>query len=90
MLPVLEPDGARTARQAVIYAAALIPASLTPTMVGVAGSTYFVVALVLGLGLLALAIRFRSSRSDAAARGLFYGSITYLPLVWAAMIINHT
>ena len=28
MLPVLEPDGRRTGRQAVLYAAALVPASL--------------------------------------------------------------
>jgi protoheme IX farnesyltransferase len=90
MLPVIEPDGRRTAWQAVMYAAALLPASLTPTLAGIAGSLYFSVTLVLGVGLLALAVRFLMARSDAAARALFFGSITYLPLIWAAMIIDHT
>ena len=40
MLPVLEPDGRRTGRQAVVYAALLVPASLAPTLVGVAGWAY--------------------------------------------------
>ena len=30
-----------------------------------------------------------ASRTESAARWLFFGSITYLPLLWAAMILNH-
>ena len=41
VLPVEEPDGASTARQTVIYAAALVPVSLLPTIVGLAGGFYF-------------------------------------------------
>jgi protoheme IX farnesyltransferase len=89
MLPVIEPDGKRTGRQAVIYAAALVPASLTPTMAGVAGWTYLTVALVLGGVLLCLAALFLRERSDRSARVLFFASITYLPLIWAAMIADH-
>jgi protoheme IX farnesyltransferase len=40
MLPVIEPDGRRTGRQAVIYAAALVPVSLVPALVGVSGRAY--------------------------------------------------
>jgi protoheme IX farnesyltransferase len=89
MLPVIEPDGRRTGRQAVIYSIALLPVSLTPSFVGVSGQFYLYTAAVLGLALIALAVRFAQSRSDAAARALFFGSITYLPLIWAAMILNH-
>jgi protoheme IX farnesyltransferase len=89
MLPVIEPEGRRAGRQAVLYAAALVPVSLAPAFTGVAGQLYFVVALVLGTLLLALAARFASTRSDASARQLFFGSITYLPLVWAAMMLDH-
>jgi protoheme IX farnesyltransferase len=89
MLPVVEPDGRRPARQALIYAAALLPVSLAATHAGVSGWTYFWVALVLGGALLALAARFLAMRSDAAARWLFFGSITYLPLLWAAMVLDH-
>jgi protoheme IX farnesyltransferase len=88
MLPVIEPDGRRAGRQAVTYAAALVPASLVPTLVGVSGSIYFAVAAVLGLALLALAARFAAARNEPSARALFIGSITYLPLLWIAMIGN--
>ena len=88
MLPVIEPEGRRTGRQAVLYAAALLPVSLLPTIVGIAGRSYFWVALVLGAVLLWLSGRFASTRSDRAARALFYASIVYLPLVWAAMVLD--
>jgi protoheme IX farnesyltransferase len=89
MLPVIEPEGRRAGRQAVLYSAALVPVSVAPTIVGVAGFIYLGFAIVLGVMLLGLAIRFYSQRSDQAARHLFFGSITYLPLIWAAMMIDH-
>jgi protoheme IX farnesyltransferase len=89
MLPVVEPDGRRTGRQAVIYAAALVPVSVVPSVVGLAGDAYFWTALVLGVGLLWIAARFAVSRTDATARVLFYSSITYLPLIWTAMLLDH-
>jgi protoheme IX farnesyltransferase len=88
MLPVLEPDGRSTARQAVLYAVALLPLSLAPTLVGMAGSVYFVGALVLTLLFVAAALRFGSSRSLPHARQLFFGSILYLPLLWILMIAD--
>ena len=86
MLPVIEPDGRSTARQSVLYAAALLPMSLTPTLAGLTTSTYFVGALVLTLLFVGLAVRFAMTRSVPDARRLFFGSITYLPLPWILMI----
>jgi heme o synthase len=88
MLPVIEPDGRKTGRQAVAYAAALLPVSLVPTLIGLSGSTYFVLALVLGTLLLTLSVRFAWFRSISSARALFLGSIVYLPLLWIVMIAN--
>jgi protoheme IX farnesyltransferase len=88
MLPVVEPDGRRAGQQAVAYAAALLPVSLVPTLVHVSGVVYFGAATVLGLAMLALAARFARERSEATARALFFGSITYLPLLWIVMIAN--
>jgi protoheme IX farnesyltransferase len=88
MLPVIEPEGRRAGRQAVIYAAALVPVTLVPAIVGVSGLIYAAVALVMGIALLWLAIRFATTRSDRSARALFFGSIVYLPLLWIAMILN--
>ena len=88
MLPVIEPDGRKTGRQAVAYSAALLPVSLVPSVIGLSGSTYFVLALVLGALLLTLSVRFAWFRSTASARALFLGSIVYLPLLWIVMIAD--
>jgi protoheme IX farnesyltransferase len=88
MLPVIDPGGRRAARQAVVYAAVLIPATAVPAAAGVSGAAYLAVAMALGIALLALAIRFAISRTDRSARELFFGSIVYLPVLWIAMIVN--
>ena len=88
LLPVVEPDGRRTGRQALLYGAALWPVSLMPALVGLAGGFYIVVATVLGLVLIALSARFARDRSDTAARRLFLFSITYLPLLWGALVAD--
>jgi protoheme IX farnesyltransferase len=88
MLPVIDPDGTRAGKQAVYWAVLLVLASLEPTLSGLAGRTYFAVALVLGAALFGLAVRFAADRNEGTARALFYGSITYLPLLWIVMIAN--
>jgi protoheme IX farnesyltransferase len=88
MLPVIEPDGRRAGRQAVIFAAALLPATLVPTPIGLSGWPYFWIALVLGIALLWLSVRFAQARTDRSARTLFFASIAYLPLLWISMIAN--
>jgi len=88
MLPVIDPDGRRAGKQAVYWGFLLVLVSLEPTFSGLAGRTYFVVALVLGVALFGLAVRFAADRNEGNARALFYGSITYLPLLWIVMIAN--
>jgi heme o synthase len=88
MLPVIEPDGRKTGRQALLYGAALFPISLVPTAIGLTGRTYLITAVSLGIALLSFAARFARSRTDTTARGLFLASIVYLPLIWAAMILD--
>ena len=88
MLPVVEPDGRSTGRQAIVFSAALLPISLAPAVFGLAGPLYFVGAFVLGTAFLALAVRFAATRSTAGARRLFLGSVVYLPLIWTLMIAD--
>jgi protoheme IX farnesyltransferase len=88
MLPVIEPDGRSTARQSVVYAAALLPLSLAPTLMGLAGNVYFAGALALTLLFVGLSLRFAATRSIHDARRLFFGSIIYLPLLWILMIAD--
>jgi protoheme IX farnesyltransferase len=88
MLAVLEPDGRSTARQSVLYAAALVPLSLAPMLMRMTGELYFGGALVLGLGFLWLTLQFARTRAARDARHVFFGSIVYLPLLWILMIAD--
>jgi heme o synthase len=88
MLPVIEPDGRSTARQSVVYAAALVPLSLAPTLVHMTGDAYFAGALVLGIAFLWITIRFARTRKVSDARRVFFFSIAYLPLLWILMIAD--
>ncbi len=88
MLAVLEPDGGSTGRQSVVYAAALVPLSLAPTLMGMTGQVYFAGALLLGVAFLWMTLRFARTRATADARRVFFASITYLPLLWILMIAN--
>jgi protoheme IX farnesyltransferase len=88
VLPVEDPGGRSTAFQVVNYAAALVPISLMPAIVGLAGRIYFAGAIVLGVGLLTLAVRFAQDRSTARARRLFFASLVYLPVLWVLMLAN--
>jgi protoheme IX farnesyltransferase len=88
MLPVIEPDGRSTAQQVAAYASALVPVSLTPAIIGLAGPTYFVCALLLGLGFLYVSLRFAMRRTRRDARLLFIASIAYLPLVLIVLVLD--
>jgi heme o synthase len=89
MLPVVEPDGRSTSQQVVLYATVLVPVSLVPTLIGLAGRVYFGGAAALGLAFLVLAVQFARQRNNESARRLFLGSISYLPLLWGLLLANH-
>jgi protoheme IX farnesyltransferase len=88
MLPVHDTDGVMTGRQAVIWAATIVPMSELPFLFGIAGAPYAVGALVLGLAQLGVTARFAMHRTHQTARALFFGSITYLPLLWIVMGVS--
>jgi protoheme IX farnesyltransferase len=88
MISVQDPDGLRTARQAVLYCAALVPVSLLPTALGLAGPIYFGGALLLGLVFLAASAHFALDRGARVARRLMLVSIFYLPLVLGILVVD--
>ena len=88
LLPVLEPDGHRTGRQALLYGEALWPVSLMPALVGLSGGFYTAIATVLGLTLIALCARFARDRSARSARQLFLFSIIQLPILQFALVAD--
>jgi protoheme IX farnesyltransferase len=88
MLPVLDPEGHLTGRQAVSHSLALLFASLAPAAAGMAGPFYLVGAALLGMGLTAVALVAALDRTTLAARRLFLGSIVYLPLLSALLLLD--
>jgi protoheme IX farnesyltransferase len=88
MLPVLDPDGKVTGRQAVANSLALLLVSLTPRAAGLAGNVYLVGAVVLGMAFTAVAFRAAIERTAPAARRLFVASIVYLALLCALLIAD--
>jgi protoheme IX farnesyltransferase len=88
MLPVLDPDGTRTGRQAILYGAALVPISLLPSLLGLMGTVYFVGALAFGLIYLGFSFGFASVRSNPGARRLMLASLLYFPALLLIMLLD--
>lgn len=88
LLPVIEPDGRSTGRQAFLFAAMLVPVSIAPAFFGLAGPAYVTAALALGSVMLALSARFARDRSSVSARRLFLASIVYLPILWIVLVAD--
>ncbi len=88
MLPVVDPSGHRTGRQAVSHTLGLLPVSLSPFLFHLAGPVYLCGALVLGLAYFWFALRFSRQLTLPRARGLFFASILYLPLLLGLMVLD--
>jgi heme o synthase len=88
MLPVVEPNGRVTAQQIVVYTLMLLPVSLLPVALGMAGKIYLYGALVLGLLFLYSSLRAAFSMSRQQARRLLLASVLYLPLLFILMVLN--
>jgi len=88
MLPVVDPEGRRTARLSLVFALALLPASLCPSLFHLAGPVYLLGAVVFGLSFVWLALRFSCQPTIPRARHLFYASLLYLPLLLTLMVLD--
>src|SRR2546423_10748295 len=95
MLPVVEDDGRSTARRILLYSVALIPISVLPSIMGMAGRIYFLGAVLLGLGLLYFGLRLAlpnlplaSAASKMRARHVLQATVIYLPLLFVLMMGN--
>jgi heme o synthase len=94
MLPVVQPDGWSTFVEALFYAIVMIPVSLLPWRLGMAGTVYAFPATGLGLFYLAYTIRFSrilratsETESRMVARDLLKVSVIYLPLLLTTLMV---
>jgi heme o synthase len=88
MLAVRDTDGAAVARQAIFYTLALLPISVSPSLLGLTGTVYFIGAAAAGAALLAATIRFFFDRGPRSARSLFMISNLYLITVMLLLVVN--
>ncbi len=87
MLPVVA--GRRTTkRHMLLYTVVLVPVSLLPTALGLAGWLYGAAALLLGLTFVAAAVAVWFDRGDRSARRMFGFSIFYLFALFALLIVD--
>ncbi len=90
MLPMVDPDGHATARQIMLFALALLAASVMPSVLGLAGGLYFATALLSGLAFIATALLLAISLDRASARRLFLASVAYLPVLLTMLMVDRT
>lgn len=88
VLPVVDQDGRSTERHIVLGCLALLAVGLLPTLSGLAGSAYFVGALVFGLVFLGCGIVQAWAPSPAAARRVIVASLLYLPALLALLALD--
>ncbi len=95
MLPVVESDGKSTIWRILAYSAILIPVSLMPVALGMAGRWYLIGAVLMGAALFRVSMGMyypqlpaTASASKAPARRLLRATIFYLPALFALMMVN--
>jgi len=88
MLPVVEPDGESTARRILLYSLILIPISMVPKFLAMAGNLYLAGALALGLLFLYAGVRVSFDRTRQQARRVLVASVIYLPVLYGLMLLD--
>lgn len=85
MLPVVDPSGASSFRQILVTAAALVPVSLLPSVVGIAGIRYFFSALLIGMAFIQICLWADRTRSNRRAKWLMHATVVHIPLLLGIM-----
>ncbi|MBZ5608315.1 MAG: heme o synthase [Acidobacteriia bacterium] len=88
MLPVVEPDGESTARRILLFSLVLIPISLMPKYLAMAGNVYLFGALALGLVFLYAGVRVSFDRTRQRARRVLLTSVVYLPVLYGLLVFD--
>ncbi len=91
MLPVTAGEGA-TRTQILFYTLILVPVGFTPALIGFGGLGYGLVALLMGIGMLHLALKLyrqpHGKAADLAAKKLFGFSILYLTTLFGVLLVE--
>lgn len=85
--PVVDPSGDSTAWQIAATSGLLLAASAAPFALGMAGPAYLAAALACGGAFLLLSLAAARELTVPRAHRVFLGSLAYLPLVLAALVV---
>lgn len=88
MLPVIDPEGERTARHILFTALLLLPVSLLPSYLSMTGALYLVGATILGVMYAWAGWKVANDRTVLRARKVLLVSVAYLPLLYVLMVID--
>jgi protoheme IX farnesyltransferase len=85
VMPVVHPDGGTTALQIALHSFTLLPMTLLPVVLGMAGLPYAFAALAVGVVFLGIGLRASWTLSLVDSRRLFLASLAYLPLIFGML-----
>jgi protoheme IX farnesyltransferase len=88
MLSVDDPRGELTGREMVRYCVLLIPVSLWPAVIGLAGLPYMAAAVVLGAVFLQCCVGFARRPNFGAAKRVLRASLFYLPSLFFLLVLS--
>lgn len=88
MLPVIDKQGKVTILQVLAFTVLLLVTSVVPFFVGMVGSLYLTVSMLLGAYFLYSAIQMARKRTIASARQVLIASVVYLPIVFALIVLD--
>jgi protoheme IX farnesyltransferase len=89
MLAVVRPHGTALAVEIMATLLLLLPVTLAPTFLHMAGKVYLVAAFVLDLAFLYFGLRLSRHRSVQRARTLLLASVIYIPLLFAFLVFDN-
>lgn len=88
MISTDDQSGERSASQSVFFCILLLVIAGLPAFLGVVNAFYLVIELALSGAFIAVAMRFLKTKKPRDARLLFLASVTYLPLLLAALVLT--
>jgi len=89
MLAVVKPHGSALNIEIMTALFLLIPATLAPTFLHMAGKVYFAAAIVLNLAFLYFGVQMSREHNRLRARKLLLASVIYVPLLFAFLVIDN-
>jgi protoheme IX farnesyltransferase len=89
MLAVVRPHGAGLTVEILAALLLLLPITLAPTFLHMAGKVYFVAAFILDLAFLYFGLRLTRQRNVQRARTLLLASVIYIPILFAFLVFDN-